>query len=84
MKPSVSHWDGRLAILVLSAVYFGSLVYVGFVPGVYYGKCHNKRSHFKMADWILLKQAHFCKSCPDCADLSSLVARLSVDVLGFS
>ncbi len=28
------HWDGRLAILVLSVVYFGSLVGVGLYQGI--------------------------------------------------
>ena len=49
------HWDVRLAILHLVVVYSGSLVRVGFVPGLYGGKCHDSRPDLKMVDFVLLK-----------------------------
>ena len=43
-----------------------------------------KRPYFTMADLILLKKGQFSISCPDCADLCSVIAIISVDVLGFT
>jgi hypothetical protein len=72
--------DGHLAIVVSWFVRFGS----GLGTGLHVVKCCDSSQHLTMADWILLKQAQFLKSCVDDSHLSFLITALLADVLGFT
>jgi uncharacterized membrane protein YtjA (UPF0391 family) len=68
--------------------FHGCMFWVGALRGIAPGSCVVKCfdcscRHLRMADWILLKQAQFWKSCVDSSNLSFLIDTLLADVLGF-
>jgi hypothetical protein len=72
-------WYRHSAIVVVDGCVFWVCGWRRIVPGLYVAKCHDTRRHLTTANLILLKQAQFLENC-----LPSLVATLSIDILGFS